>query len=358
MASIQERRTQDGQKRYRVQIRILGRPPVTKTFSSKTLAKQWVSEQEDDIRRGLYFKNSEADRHTFSETVERYVRDVLPEKPKSADDSRRHLEWWNSQFGHRRMSDISTALIVEHRDQLRSGFTPQGNRRSGSTVNRYLGSISHLFSVAVKEWEWCHENPVTRVSRLKEPRGRVRFLEDDDRERLLEVCKESPNQYLYTIVLLALTTGMRKSEILGLRWDDVDLQRRSIIIRDSKNGETRSVPIASHVDELLSDHSKVRRIDTNLLFPGKRSSFGDVSPSSIRTAWESALKKARITDFRFHDLRHSCASYLAMNGATTAELAAVLGHKTLAMVKRYSHLSDEHVSGIVERTALKVLGSE
>ena len=119
----------------------------------------------------------------------------------------------------------------------------------------------------------------------------------------------------------------------------------------TKNGETRSVPIVKHSHLLLSEQSKVRRIDTKLLFPGPRSPFGDVRPCSIRTAWESALSKAEISEFRFHDLRHSCASYLAMNGASATDIAEVLGHKTLQMVMRYAHLE---LTPIFRQVALRI----
>jgi integrase len=124
-------------------------------------------------------------------------------------------------------------------------------------------------------------------------------------------------------------------------------------LHETKNGERRRVPLAGHALDLLREHAKIRRLDTDLLFPGNSNAH---KPIDLRKPFENALKAAEITDFRWHDLRHCTASYLAMNGASLAEIAEVLGHKTLQMVKRYSHLSDGHVSNVVARMNEKIFG--
>jgi integrase len=193
------------------------------------------------------------------------------------------------------------------------------------------------------------------VRRLREPKGRVRFLSDEERELLLQSCKESHNPYLYTIVVLALSTGARQGELLKLHWKDVDMKRNTLTFRDTKNGETRSVPLTEYGLALMKDHSRVRRIATPLVFP----SLSDcMKPYSIREAWKCAVKRSKLVNFRFHDLRHSCASYLAMNGASLLEIGEILGHKTLAMVKRYSHLTEAHTRGVVERMNRAVFEKE
>ncbi len=151
-----------------------------------------------------------------------------------------------------------------------------------------------------------------------------------------------------------MTTGARRGEILGLSWCDIDLAAQRAVLHKTKNNERRSLTLVGPVVDELHRLRKVRRLNNDSVFLSDEAS----AQHGIRKAWHQALNDAEINDFRFHDLRHTCASYLAMNGATTAEIAAVLGHKTLAMVKRYSHLSDEHVRDVVERTAAKVLGSE
>jgi integrase len=153
---------------------------------------------------------------------------------------------------------------------------------------------------------------------------------------------------------LALSTGMRAREITGLTWPRVDLQQRRILLEDTKNGERRVVPIVGHALDLLRERGKVRRLDTDLVFPGPRK---PEQPVELRQAFLSALGKAGIEDFRFYDLRHSAASYLAMNGASLAEIAEVLGNKTLQMVKRYAHLSGAHTAGVVERMNAAIFGN-
>jgi integrase len=142
--------------------------------------------------------------------------------------------------------------------------------------------------------------------------------------------------------MMALSTGMRRGELLGLRWSEVDLDRGLARLIDTKNGEARAVTLTPTVRARLKD----RKPKTGLVFhaPGEPD-----RPLDPRGAFETACERAGLTDFVWHDLRHTTASYLAMSGATLAEIAAVLGHKTLAMVKRYSHLSDDHVSGVIER---------
>jgi integrase len=152
---------------------------------------------------------------------------------------------------------------------------------------------------------------------------------------------------------------MRQSEIMGLTWDDVDLHQGRITLHETKNGERRVVPVVGKALDMLKDHAKVKRINNSLLFPGKidpQKSNKPIKPMDLRSPWEAALKKANIEDFRFHDLRHSAASYLAMNGATLAEIAEVLGHKTLQMVKRYAHLSEAHTAGVVARMNKQIFG--
>ncbi|MEC4747220.1 site-specific integrase [Methylomicrobium sp. Wu6] len=246
------------------------------------------------------------------------------------------------------------SLIVQCRDELATGITYRGTQRSPATVVRYMAALSHAFGVAVKEWQWLEDSPMRKVKKPKESRGRVRFLDDDERERFLIACKESSNAWLYPCVILALSTGMRQGELMGLRWPDVDLKVGAIILHETKNGERRRVPLSGLALELLHEHAKVRRLDTDLLFPGN---INAQKPIDLRSAFENALKRAEINDFHWHDLRHCTASYLAMNGASLAEIAEVLGHKTLAMVKRYAHLSDGHVSSVVAAMNAKIFGA-
>ncbi|HIO72503.1 MAG TPA: site-specific integrase [Flavobacteriales bacterium] len=353
MANIEERINKDGSKVFRVKVRRKGHPPQTATFHRKTDANKWSQNTESAIHEGRYFKTTEAKRHTFAEMIKRYCKDILPQKSDVMQtEQSRHLEWWNEQIGDLSLADITSNTISELRDRLLTELGPKGKPRSSATTVRYLAALSHVYSVATREWEWVTDNPTLKVKKPKEPKGRVRFLSDDERGRLLKACKESDNTILYPVVVLALSTGARKMEIMNLTWDDVDLHRGMAILNETKNDERRALPITSHALDVLKDLSKIRRLDTNLLFPRADGQ----KPIELRSAWDKALKVAQVADFKFHDLRHSAASYLAMNGATLAEIAEVLGHKSLVMVKRYAHLSEQHTHAVVDRMNKNIFG--
>jgi integrase len=353
MATIEKRTHEEGVT-YRVKVRLKGYPTQTASFARLTDAKRWAQHTESAIREGRHFKKSESKRHTLTEAIDRYIKEILPNKPRSARSQALQLAWWKTQLGDYALGDITPALIGQYRENLSQDKNQQNKIRTPATVNRYLAVLSHVFTVLVKEWGWAEENPLYKVSKKKEPRGRVRFLSEDERKRLLDECKKSDSKFLYTAVVLALSTGARQMEILGLSWDDVDLNRGIITLHQTKNNEIRILHIAGLALELMKKHAQVRHLQCDLVFPGKDFK----NPIDLRTPFETALKRAEIKDFRWHDLRHSCASYLIMNGASIAEIAEILGHKTLQMVKRYAHLSDAHTSKVVARMNEKIFGGE
>ena len=166
----------------------------------------------------------------------------------------------------------------------------------------------------------------------------------------MEACEQTGANELLIIVILALNTGARKNELRWLRWSDVDLQKGTLMFRDTKNEMMRSIPVVGKGLELLREWGKVRRLSTDLVFPGKNQK----NPILFEKSWRKALRTAGIEDFRFHDLRHSAASYLAMNGVPIRTIAEILGHKTLGMVQRYSHLNAEHLRSEITRTMKEV----
>ncbi len=372
MASIRKRTNKDGSASYRVDVRLKGFPPQRATFSRLTDAKQWGKNTESAIKENRYFKTAEASKHTLGELIDRYIRDVLPTKPKQASDQKQQLKWFKGEIGAYTLADTTPAKIVECRDKLLTELSENtGKTRSPATVVRYMAALSHAFTIAVYEWGWLDDTPMRKVKKPALPRGRIRFLSDDttgpdgkkidgERSRLLKASEASKNPYLHTVVVLALSTGMRQGEIMGLTWENVDLHQCRATLYETKNGEIRVIPLSGKALELLKAHSKVRNLQTSLLFPGKpiRGENGKVAykPVDLRAPWMAAMKKVGIEDFRFHDLRHSAASYLAMDGASLAEIAEVLGHKTLQMVKRYAHLSEAHTAGVVARMNERIFG--
>jgi integrase len=347
MATIQARPDRHGRTRYRVQIR-LGPARASATFATLAAARRWATVTEGALRTQRQFPTLAAAHHTLSAVLVRYERDVLPTKsPQTAVNQAIHLAWWQAQLGSTLLLDLTPARLTACRDRLAQDRAP-------ATVNRYLSTLSHTLHVAVTEWQWLEESPLRRVRRLREPRGRVRYLSEDERTRLLQACQASSTPALYPLVVLALATGARKMELLRLTWREVDLRRAQIALEQTKNRERRALPLTGLALQEVERLAKVRRLDTLLVFPradGRQ-------PLDIRYAWAQALRAAGIADCRFHDLRHSCASYLAMQGASLVEIAAVLGHKTLQMVQRYTHLSDAHTAGVVARMTAAIFAEE
>jgi len=305
---------------------------------------------EGAITEGRHFPLTKAKRHTLADLTDRYLREVLPQKSASSIAMQtQQLLWWKARLGHCILVDVTPALLAEHRDYLARG---DGMQRANSTVRRYLAALSHALTIAVKEWRWLDDSPMRQVSKPKEPRGRVRFLSDDERQRLLDACQTSRNPYLHTVVILALATGALKGGLRSLRWSDIDLKRDMLTFHETKNGETWAVPLTGYALDILTQHVKVRRLGTQFVFPDATGT----RPLSIRDAFEGAVERAGIADFHFHDLRHSAASYLAMNGVSLMEIAEILGHKTLSMVKRYAPLSEAHTAKVVSRMNQAIFG--
>ena len=353
MTSIQKRKSKDGKIHFRVYVRLKGHPVVTATFAKKTEAKQWGQKTEVAMREKCFFEKERPKEHTVSDLIDRYLEEILPNQARDTNNNAFKLGWWKKQIGYSLLADLTPTLISRKRDLLLKTKTYKGTNCLPSTVNRYLAALSHLLTIAVKDWGWLDESPMKRVRKLKEPRSIVRFLNDTEREQFLKACKESSNRYIYIIVVLALSTGMRRGEIMNLRWEKVDLDRGVIFIEETKNGDRRSVPLKGKALSLIQEFKANEKQDFGLLFP---SSSSKEKPFSLRRLWIRLLKTSGIKNFRFHDLRHSAASYLAMSGATPSEIAEVLGHRTLQMVKRYAHISEQHSAKVIERMNKKFFG--
>jgi integrase len=367
MASIEKRTDKDGNVSYRVKIRLKGHPTESASFQRLTDAKKWAASTESAIREGRHFKTAEAKKHTLAEAIDKYRENILPVRFTSHEQRTRRaiLAWWSETLGYCLLSDLTPAQFAQARDLLLKKPSRKGNTLSADTIKRYFLTINAVLKACIVDWAWLEESPLKdgRVVLPSIPKGRVRFLDDDERERLLAACKNSEQEWLYLAVVLAISTGMRQGELMNLYWKApktppketawgvVHLDEAAIVLHKTKNGERRRVPLVGHALELLKQHAKVRRLDTDLLFP---SLAYPTKPISFKRSWGTALKQADIEDFRWHDLRHCTASYLIMNGASLAEAAEVLGHKTLQMTQRYAHLSDGHVSSVVESMNAKI----
>lgn len=238
---------------------------------------------------------------------------------------------------------VTAAAIAQYEKTRMDDMVARGGRKvSAHTVRNELGVLRHLLRLARR---WGYLDVVPEVVLPKTPRGRLRFLDADEIGRLLEACRASRNRYLSAVVVIALHTGMRKGEILGLEWERVDLSSARIRLDRTKSGEPRGVPLNRDVYEVLIALEPDAQRRQGRVFPEGNDRRG----SQVRTAFEAALTRAGITGFRFHDLRHTAASHLVMRGASLKDVQEILGHADLRMTNRYAHLSPAHLRGAVER---------
>lgn len=364
MASIQRVKSPlTSEISYRAQVRVKGHKPQGKTFPNRKEAKQWGDSIESAIREGRYFPHQRAARTSFAEVAARYLKSGLDGLSPAARVSRQqHVEWWVEKFAGRTLAEITPDRVAEARDELAAGkfkrgkprtvkgaeIEPKEYQRSGATTNRYLASLSKLFTVAMKEWRLVDRNPVRDISKRKESRGRVRFLTDDERAALLTACDASAWKPLRALVLLAISTGARRGEIITLKWVDVDLKAAQATVHETKNGDPRVLPLVGKALEALRELKLYNSSARGEWVFGNASGFPGPYVH-FDAHWYGALKAADIKGLRFHDLRHTTASYLAQQGASLLEIADTLGHRTLAMVKRYSHLAQSHKATVIER---------
>lgn len=325
MATFEKR----GPYQVRAKIRKKGHETVTKTFNTMADAKAWARKTESEIERGLYICPIEAEQTTLGEALERYAREVAKNKKGAGQDLNRIKAWLRHPWAKRSLMSIRGADIAKHRDErLEAGITP-------STVRRDLAVLSHLFTVAKKEWGMeSLSNPVQAI-RLPSPnRARDRRLVKDEADRLLATAKASMSREIAPIIMIALETAARRSEIINMTWTHVDLAKKTWHIPETKNGTPRTVPLSSQAVSLLA--GVPQRID------GRVWSYRH--PDGVTRAFDRICKRAGIDALRFHDLRHEATSRLFEKGLSMMEVATITGHKDLRMLLRYTHLRAEDLA--------------
>ncbi len=353
MATIRVNRRARGVT-YEIQVRKGGHAPITRTFKSKTRAKEWGRATEAALEKGETVTN-EARKHTLSEAVDRF----LHQRPDLGRDAVSALNWWKEEHGHKKLSAITATWIMETRDALVGGLTANKQdgkkyRKGAAKANRrvtylaaVLGKGNKRKSGGAMAWGWLRINPAAEVAKLPEPPGRTRFLADDERKALLDACGDSPERTLLPFVLCALSSGARAGELLALRWRDVNVADGTGVIHTSKAEQGRTLYFVGSALEALKDHAKVRSIQ-----PDARVFASDTTgrfPFQYQESFAAACKFAELANFRFHDLRHSCASYMAQAGASLLEIGQVLGHRSVETTKRYAHLAKGHGKDLVAR---------
>ena len=356
--NIELRDSGNGSVSYRVKVRIKGSAPATNTFKRLEDAKRWRDKTASEIRENKHFPAAKAKKHTVAELIDQYLADVALKNARRYNEVKPLLEWWKAGLKDRVLSGFSGEDVLKGQQALlsrvkqRKDANGQYRTLSPATVNRYMVALHTAIQFGIKPLKWIAYNPVCEVDKLKEPSGRTRFLTEDEINKLLAACKDSKNPYLFAIVVIGLATGARREEIRNMQWKHVNADLRFIELPKTKNGEIRSAILTGVASDLIG---KMRENKGNsaYLFPSPND---PCKPIDFESAWRSALKISQIQDFRFHDNRHTCASYLAMNGASLLVIAETLGQKTAAMAKRYSHLTKGYTSQVVSEMTAKVLG--
>jgi integrase len=281
---------------------------------------------------------------TLAQAVERYL--ATKARKRSLTEDARILGHLREYFGNDTpLADITAARVADYKGFRLTTVRKVGDEErplAGATVNRALALLRHLLRLAHEEWEVLGKVPRIRLE--KEAEGRLRWLTPEEATRLLNVCRRSRNSDLLDLVELALFTGMRRGEVLGLTWERVDRARGVVLLDVTKSGRRREVPLNGRADAVLARRGSKSE---GLVFPTKRW-------DAYRTAWDLAVGRAKLDDFRFHDLRHTFASWAVQGGATLQEVKDLLGHSSLAMVIRYAHLSPEHLRTAVARLDAKL----
>jgi integrase len=367
MPTIRERTKVTGERVFHVQVRMIGFPTRTASFPTRRLAERWAKTIEAEMIEGKHFRNVEARRRTLGEAIDRYLAEEMPRK-RDGSMSRANLPYWKKAIGHLKLAAVTPSVIVEHRGKLlrkpyrranptaertslKEGEVPREFLRTPATVNRYLAALSHVFTVARKEWHWISYNPLDGVTKLPESRGRVRSLSDQERKRLLK--ETSKDATLHVFVVVALSTAARAGELLKLRWSDVDLKDGRVLFRITKNAQPRAVWLHGEAQRLMNEHATTKSEDDDRVFRNSKGK-GDYHYSKC---FKAACDAAKLSDFKFHDLRHTAATYLARAGATEQQLRAIGGWKS-GVVSRYVHLAAEEAKDVLERMNKELFGEE
>ncbi|HEV8329339.1 MAG TPA: tyrosine-type recombinase/integrase [Nitrospiraceae bacterium] len=303
--------------------------------TDRRLAEAILGKVRAQIVEGRFFETLEEKTRTFDELMTRFLAEHAAKK----SEPRHYRGYFNNLkafFGGRTLAEITQKLIAEYKAlRYAAGLKP-------ASINRELASLKKAFNLAVREWEWCRENPVSKVSMERENNKRDRWLSVEEEPRLLQGCAP----WLYAIVIFALHTGMRMGEILELTWRGVDFSRRTVMVVRSKNGERRTIPVNETVLSVLKQKSKVRSLRTDLVFCSQV--FTSMESGHLRRSFRLALGRAKIEDFHFHDLRHTFATRLVQAGVDLYKVQRLLGHKSPIMTQRYAHHYPESLRDGVE----------
>jgi integrase len=318
MAQIRKR----GPSQYQARVRLTGHPEVSRTFSSRQDALAWASECERLVMQGLGDAMREADQLTLFNALERYANEVTPTKRSHQQEMSRLRRWQQHPLADLCLSRIRAADFARFRDHRQEqGVGP-------NTIRLDLALVSHVFEVARKDWGLeALSNPVKAIRKPKLPRGRERRLHSGEESLLLAYCDSQENTLLKAVIVLAVETAMRRGEIANMDWADVNLNSRLAYLHETKNGTSRIVPLSTRAIAALSS-----------LPQEPQGRLVTIHRDNISGSFATACDACGIKRLTLHDLRHEATSRLFEKGFNMMEVSTITGHKSLSMLKRYTHL--------------------
>jgi integrase len=321
MPTFRKRKT-----RWSAQVRRKGYSSISKTFALKRDAEVWAYEIERKIERGEWSHSSSCDFNTFGDLLNLYLSQVVPHKKGHESEYFRIKTILRSELSELKISEVNSQKIAQYRDHRQT-------KVSGSSVRKEMQIISHAWNTARNEWLLDYPNPVNQIRKPKENKRRERRLEAGEEKILLQSAKQSLNPHLVPLIIFAIETGMRRSELLGSTKDDLMVSKKYLRIETSKNGSGRDVPLSAVA---LSVVERQLQVTNKKLFP--------LSPTALRGLWSRVCKRAGLKNLHFHDLRHEATTRFFEKGLNVMEVAAITGHKDLRMLQRYTHLKAEDLA--------------
>ncbi len=294
--------------------------------SDRRLAKAIEAKVKTEIVEGSYFDKLVGRNKTFKDMMDKFMKEYAPKMSSSMQRSyATSLKHLNPYFGGSNLLSISAKMVSRYK-VLRSG-----EGAAPASVNRELSMLSKAFNLAIREWQWLKDNPVSMVKKDKENNERDRWLTKDEEQKILD---NSP-EWLRDIIIFDLNTGLRLQELLSLEWSRVNLLRRTILIQETKNGSPKTLPLNKIALDVLNKLSKVKSIKNDFVF--LNSNGKKIHPHVLRASFYTVLKKVGIENLWLHDLRHTFATRLAQAGVDLYKISKLLGHKDIKMTQRYAH---------------------
>jgi integrase len=331
MATIRKR----GPYQWQAIIRKKGYPQQTRTFEEKKEAQAWAATIESQMMRGAWLDHGDADKTTMDECLDRYAIEATPKKKGAKQETHRINVLKRSMLAPCYMANIRSKDVAEYRDaRLKEGL-------AANTIRNELNLLSAVFETCRKEWGMeALRNPVKDVSRPSPGKARDRRLLPGEEERLLEAAQKNRSPWIYPAIVIAIETAMRMGEIMSLEWQHIDLEKHTAHLPKTKNGTARDIPLSERAEGILRD---LPRSLNGQVLPIK------MSTKTISHTFKSVCKAAEIEGLTFHDLRHEATSRFFERGFDMMTVAAITGHKTLTMLKRYTHLRAEDIAAMMRK---------